>query len=516
MPFVQSERTRERTSTSGTTTTLDLSGTVSTNQSTFDDGVGVGNSCFYGLVSGDAIGWELGIGSLTSSTHFSRDTVLKNHLGTTARISLSGESHVFTTLPGDMSLVFDQLFGDDEDDILVRGSSRWAAKTVGAVGKVLGVDPSGHVAYIDQTGGGGSSSWHTTADLATAAALPANTYSNGTSGVGATLTGNSNGALTVDGIACVVGYRILVKDESSAPHNGLYSVTQVGDGSHPYILTRSTDYDQSSDIAQSDIAAVGVAGSANGSTIWVSSIPSSFTLGTNNITWTKLKAVGLFDLSYAAGSPSNGDVLTYSTGSGKYSPAAPSGGSAVPTKSSSGFTTNHNIGSATVTDTSAGVLIAAPSNGVVENWRIVSKPMPATPFTAIFRLGILSSFVYTEHVNAGCGFFGGTDLNGIGIHIGGVNPSGPLGIASSYHYSNYGTSLVNTDIGGPYPNPIYFALSNDGTTLNWLISMDGTNFRGFKNAGVGSYTDIYFGVNPYASSAKVTLMEYRELPSALS
>jgi hypothetical protein len=28
--------------------------------------------------------------------------------------------------------------------------------------------------------------------------LPASTYNNGTSGVGATLTGNANGALTVD------------------------------------------------------------------------------------------------------------------------------------------------------------------------------------------------------------------------------------------------------------------------------------------------------------------------------
>ena len=49
--------------------------------------------------------------------------------------------------------------------------------------------------------------------VATAAALPACTYANGTAGLGATLTGNSNGELAAqDGITLVVGNRILVKN----------------------------------------------------------------------------------------------------------------------------------------------------------------------------------------------------------------------------------------------------------------------------------------------------------------
>lgn len=54
--------------------------------------------------------------------------------------------------------------------------------------------------------------------LATAAALPACTYDNGTSddGVGATLTGNANGALTIDGSAVSSSQRIVVKDQSTA------------------------------------------------------------------------------------------------------------------------------------------------------------------------------------------------------------------------------------------------------------------------------------------------------------
>lgn len=80
-------------------------------------------------------------------------------------------------------------------------------------------------------------------DYATTAALAANTYNNGTAGVGATLTANANGALSVDGVAVSVSDRILVKNEATGSHNGIYTVTATGDGSNPYVLTRSTDFD---------------------------------------------------------------------------------------------------------------------------------------------------------------------------------------------------------------------------------------------------------------------------------
>jgi len=78
---------------------------------------------------------------------------------------------------------------------------------------------------------------------ATIAALPANTYNNGASGVGATLTAVANGALSVDSTAVTAGQRILVKDEVAQANNGVYTVTQAGSGILPYILTRATDFD---------------------------------------------------------------------------------------------------------------------------------------------------------------------------------------------------------------------------------------------------------------------------------
>jgi len=82
---------------------------------------------------------------------------------------------------------------------------------------------------------------HTPVVLATTTALPANTYNNGASGVGATLTANSNAALSVDGVAVSTTQRILVKNEAAPANNGIYTVTATGSAGAAYVLTRATD-----------------------------------------------------------------------------------------------------------------------------------------------------------------------------------------------------------------------------------------------------------------------------------
>lgn len=79
---------------------------------------------------------------------------------------------------------------------------------------------------------------------ATTATLTA-TYADGSpSGVGATLTATSNGAIAAqDGITLVLNDRLLVKDQTNARQNGIYTVTQVGSGGSPFILTRGVDSD---------------------------------------------------------------------------------------------------------------------------------------------------------------------------------------------------------------------------------------------------------------------------------
>lgn len=68
------------------------------------------------------------------------------------------------------------------------------------------------------------------------------TYNNGVSGIGATLTSNVNGVLTVDGGNPSVGMRVLVKDQVTLFENGYYDVVDTGSVGTPFILRRTRDY----------------------------------------------------------------------------------------------------------------------------------------------------------------------------------------------------------------------------------------------------------------------------------
>lgn len=133
-----------------------------------------------------------------------------------------------------------------EQAILISGVNAWAAnQSLGGFlitnsGTPLAPGDLTNKLYVDNIAQG--LNWKQTARSATTAALPANTYNNGTAGVGATLTANANGALPAqDGVTLVVGNRLLVKNEATSANNGIYVVSDAGSGGTPYILTRSTD-----------------------------------------------------------------------------------------------------------------------------------------------------------------------------------------------------------------------------------------------------------------------------------
>lgn len=146
--------------------------------------------------------------------------------------------------------------------------------------------------------------FHQSCRLATTTALAANTYNNGSSGVGATLTANANGALSVDGVAAVVGNRILVKNEATQANNGVYTVTQTGSAGAPYILTRATDFDTAgSGVDQIDAGDFFLitAGSTLANTSWVQQTPLPITVGVTAIVFSQFGA----PLTYTAGTGLN-------------------------------------------------------------------------------------------------------------------------------------------------------------------------------------------------------------------
>lgn len=123
---------------------------------------------------------------------------------------------------------------------------------------------------------------------ATIAALPANTYTNGSSGVGAKLTAASNGVLTVDGYATVLNDLILVKNEADPENNGIYKVTVEGDSGTPYELTRVTNMDTSSEFGGAYVV-VEVTSATLGGAIFLCN-QSGPTIGTTAITFTRINS----------------------------------------------------------------------------------------------------------------------------------------------------------------------------------------------------------------------------------
>ena len=159
--------------------------------------------------------------------------------------------------------------------------------------------------YVDNLVAGLAS--QVSCDFATTADLGTVSYSNGTSGVGATLTKLTPLAtLSIDGQSPVFGQRILVKNQTSALQNGVYTVTSVGSSSVAWVLTRATDYDSTSEIAAGDAFYVEL-GTANTNTQWVQQTQGTITLGVTSINFIQF-----------GGSSSAGIKQPYSTNGSVY------------------------------------------------------------------------------------------------------------------------------------------------------------------------------------------------------
>ena len=133
--------------------------------------------------------------------------------------------------------------------------------------------------------------------FATTAALPAFTYNNGTSGVGATITANANGALSIDGSSPAVGDRVLIKNETSTnqPFNGIYVVTNAGAVGAAFVLTRATDFDSGSPSGEIPGAFTFVEqGATQADTGFVCTTNAPVTVGTTNIVWAQFSGAGTF------------------------------------------------------------------------------------------------------------------------------------------------------------------------------------------------------------------------------
>jgi len=300
MALVLKDRVKETSTTAGTGT-LTLAGAVTGFQSFA--AVGNGNTTYYAISDSITGAWEVGIGTYTSSgTTLSRTTVLSSSNGGSLVNFAANSKDVFVTYPSEKSVY------EDAAGVVVQTS--FGAITATSAALTTGTITTAPVSntdivnkqYADAIASG--IHFHEAVELATTAALPANTYNNGTSGVGATLTANANGALSVDSTLTVVNNRVLVKNEAAGANNGVYVVTQVGSAGTPYILTRATDFDTAGSgvdqIDEGDFFLV-TGGTANANTAWVQQTPPPIVVGTTALVFQQFAA----PITYTAGTGLN-------------------------------------------------------------------------------------------------------------------------------------------------------------------------------------------------------------------
>ena len=357
-------------------------------------------------------------------------------------------------------------------------------------------------AYADSIASG--INFHQAVRLATAAALPANTYNNGSSGVGATLTANANGALSVDSVAAVVGNRILVKNEAAQANNGVYTVTQVGDGSTPYILTRATDFDSAgtgvNQIDAGDFFLV-TAGSTQANTSWVQQTPLPITVGTTAIVFTQFGA----STTYSAGtgltlagtvfSITNTGVSASTYGSassvpvlainaqGQVTSASSTSIAIAASQITSGTVSVAQGGTGATTLTANGVLLgngtsAISATAVGSTGQVLVGNTGAAPsWTSLSSIGVTSFSGGTTGLTPSSGTTGAITLAGtLGVANGGT---GATSLTSGYLVKGNGTSAASASV-------VY----DDGTNVGIGTSSPGAKFQVIGSTTVGGYANV--------------------------
>lgn len=178
--------------------------------------------------------------------------------------------------------------GNPEGNVIAEPGSICADTTSGKLyKKASGSSNSGWEEIIS----GNNSSWKEPVVLASTEEL--DVVASGT-GIGKTLTENSNGKLTLDGVDALIGQRVLIKNQGDtlgdAADNGIYTVTAVGDGSNPFVLTRAIDADANSEIGNGTACLV-TSGSTLNSTVFYISSSDPIDIDVDDIIFSSIKVI---------------------------------------------------------------------------------------------------------------------------------------------------------------------------------------------------------------------------------
>jgi len=330
MALILKDRVKESSSSSGTGS-LTLGGAFPGYQ-TFNAAITTGSTVYYtihNLTAGSDTEWEVGVGTFTSPATLSRDTVFSSSTGSSKVNFTSGVSglEVFITQPAEQALYTNQatgkveVFGNGTNTVAFTNvnTTNLTATTVTLTNGTISTNAANatditNKTYVDGLFSTGVS-YHEPVLVEEDVALNAvYVQPNGAgNGVGATLTNNgANAALVVDGVSVSNTARVLVYAQANAVQNGVYTVTNPGNATAQWVLTRATDANtfglaNPNTLGQGDAFFV-TAGNTGAGRTYICNTTGTITFGSTNITFAQISSAQI----YAAGTGLNLSNLTFS------------------------------------------------------------------------------------------------------------------------------------------------------------------------------------------------------------
>lgn len=190
--------------------------------------------------------------------------------------------------------------------------------------------------------------------------------------------------------------------------------------------------------------------------------------------------------------------------------------SATPTTASTGLSNWLNQGSSSVSDTTTGVALTAPSSGTSENFVVRYKAAPSAPYT-ITAL-IASARSSTSHNSVGIGWYDGASK----LHV--ISFAQPASTNNLPYFTvqkwNSVTSWNSSDVTAPISGvalPVWMRIADNGTNVSFSFSQDGANFFTMFSVakssgwlGATGYSNVLFFVNPKGSLTIGSIMSWTQ------